>query len=144
LGLGRLHETFRFISVTRFRTVSRTPWTGDQLVARPLLTVPGDCENGEVGGMKVLEGETDVTLSTISQRINTSAMARPIYIYIYIYIQDVHFAGLLDVQNILSTDTGISREIEGHSFGDYLIGESVSVTPSSVTEASIVLCSVSL
>jgi hypothetical protein len=31
-GLGRLHETFRFTSVTR----SRTPWTGDQLVARPL------------------------------------------------------------------------------------------------------------
>jgi hypothetical protein len=35
-GLGRLHETFRFTSVTRCRTVSRTPWTGDQLVARPL------------------------------------------------------------------------------------------------------------
>jgi hypothetical protein len=51
LGLGRLHETFRFISVTRSRTVSRTPWTGDQLVARPLLTAPGDCDDGEVGGM---------------------------------------------------------------------------------------------
>jgi hypothetical protein len=51
LGLGRLHKTFRFISVTRSRTVSRTPWTGDQLVARPLLTVPGDCEDGEVGGI---------------------------------------------------------------------------------------------
>jgi hypothetical protein len=24
---------------------------GDQLVARPLLTAPGDCEDGEVGGM---------------------------------------------------------------------------------------------
>jgi hypothetical protein len=35
-GLGRLHETFRFTSVTRSRTVCRTPWTGDQLVARPL------------------------------------------------------------------------------------------------------------
>jgi hypothetical protein len=36
--LGRLHETFRFTSVTRCtsRTVSMTPWTGDQLVARPL------------------------------------------------------------------------------------------------------------
>jgi hypothetical protein len=43
LGLGRLHETFRFISVTKSRTVGRTPWTGDQLVARPLLTAPGDC-----------------------------------------------------------------------------------------------------
>jgi hypothetical protein len=35
-GLGRLHETFRFTSVTRFGTVGRTPWTGDRLVARPL------------------------------------------------------------------------------------------------------------
>jgi hypothetical protein len=35
-GLGHLHETFRFTSVTRYRTVCRTPWTGDQLVARPL------------------------------------------------------------------------------------------------------------
>jgi hypothetical protein len=35
-GLGRLHETFRFTSVTKSRTVGRTPWTGDQLVARPL------------------------------------------------------------------------------------------------------------
>jgi hypothetical protein len=50
LGLGRLHETFRFISVTG--AVRRTPWTGDQLVARPLLTAPGDCGgDGEVGGM---------------------------------------------------------------------------------------------
>jgi hypothetical protein len=24
---------------------------GDQLVTRPLLTAPGDCEDGEVGGM---------------------------------------------------------------------------------------------
>jgi hypothetical protein len=52
LGLGRLHETFRFISVTRSRTVGRTPWTGDQLVAWPLLTAPGDYDDdGEVGGM---------------------------------------------------------------------------------------------
>jgi hypothetical protein len=52
VGLVRLHETFRLISVTRSRTVSRTPWTGDQLVARPLLTATGDCDdNGEVGGM---------------------------------------------------------------------------------------------
>jgi hypothetical protein len=46
---GRLHETFRFISVTTPRTVSRTPWTGDQLVARPLLTAPGDCDDGGAG-----------------------------------------------------------------------------------------------
>jgi hypothetical protein len=51
LGLARLHETFRFISVCRSRTVCRTPWTGDQLVARPLLTAPGDCDDGEVGEM---------------------------------------------------------------------------------------------
>jgi hypothetical protein len=32
----------------------------------------------------------------------------------------VHFAGLLDVQNILSADTGISRQTEGNSFSAYL------------------------
>jgi hypothetical protein len=42
LGLGRLHETFRFILVTRSRTVGRIPWTGDQLVVRTLLaSCPG-------------------------------------------------------------------------------------------------------
>jgi hypothetical protein len=51
VGLGRLHETFRFISVTRSRTVDWTPWTRDQLVARPLPTAPDDCDDGEVGGM---------------------------------------------------------------------------------------------
>jgi hypothetical protein len=51
LCLGRLHETFRFISVTRSRTVGRTPLTGDQLVARPLITAPGNCDDGEFGGM---------------------------------------------------------------------------------------------
>jgi hypothetical protein len=45
LGLGRLHETFSFISVTKSRTVGWTPRTGDQLVAL------GDCDDGEVGGM---------------------------------------------------------------------------------------------
>jgi hypothetical protein len=53
LGLDRLHETFRFISFTRSRTVSRTLWTGDQLVARTLLTVSVDCDDGEIGGMKI-------------------------------------------------------------------------------------------
>jgi hypothetical protein len=38
------------ISVTRSRTAGRTPWTGDQLVARSAAS--GDCEDGEVGGMK--------------------------------------------------------------------------------------------
>jgi hypothetical protein len=41
----------RFTPVTRSRTVSSTPWTGDQLVARPLLTAPVDCDDDEVGGM---------------------------------------------------------------------------------------------
>jgi hypothetical protein len=59
-------------------------------------------------------------------------------------LQNVHFAGLLEVQNILSADTSISRQTEGHSIGDHLSSESVSVTLSSVIEASIVLCSVSL
>jgi hypothetical protein len=36
-GIGRLHETFRFTSVTISRTDGRTPWTGDQLVARALI-----------------------------------------------------------------------------------------------------------
>jgi hypothetical protein len=35
-GLGHLHETFHFTSVTRSRTVGRNPWTGDQLITRPL------------------------------------------------------------------------------------------------------------
>jgi hypothetical protein len=56
----------------------------------------------------------------------------------------VHFAGLLDAKNILSTGPVISLQAEGHSFGDHLISGSVSDTPSSVIEASIVLCSVSL
>jgi hypothetical protein len=59
-------------------------------------------------------------------------------------IRGIHFAGLLDVQNILSADTATSRQTVGHSFGDHLISESVSVTISSVIQAYIVLCSVSL
>jgi hypothetical protein len=59
-------------------------------------------------------------------------------------IWGVHFAGLLCVQNILYAETGISQQTEGHLFCNHLISESVSVTPSSVIEASIVLCSVSL
>jgi hypothetical protein len=56
LGLGRRHETFRFIYVTRSRNVGWTPWTGDLLVARTLLTAPGDCDDddGEVGGINGL------------------------------------------------------------------------------------------
>jgi hypothetical protein len=36
-------------SVTK--TVGRTAWMGDQLVARPLLTALGDCDDREVGGI---------------------------------------------------------------------------------------------
>jgi hypothetical protein len=50
----------------------------------------------------------------------------------------------IDVQNILSADTHISGKAQGHLFGDHLSSESVSVMPSSVIQASIVLCSVSL
>jgi hypothetical protein len=46
-------------------------------------------------------------------------------------------------ENLIGRHCGFSRQTEGHSFGDHLICESVSVKPSSVTVASIVLCSVS-
>jgi hypothetical protein len=59
-------------------------------------------------------------------------------------LYSVFIVGLLDVQKILSTGTGISRQTEGNSLCDHLISKSVSVTPSSIIEASIVLCSVSL
>jgi hypothetical protein len=39
-------------------------------------------------------------------------------------------------ENIISADTDISQQIESHSFGDHLISGSVSVTRSSVIEAS--------
>jgi hypothetical protein len=46
LDLGRFRKNFHFVSVTRSRTVSRTPWTSVQFVARPLLTAPGYCDDG--------------------------------------------------------------------------------------------------
>jgi hypothetical protein len=85
LGLGRLHETFRFISVSRSRTISRSPWTGDQLVARPLLTVPSDCDDGEIGGLNGFwqgkpkcseETCPDATLSTTNPTCQTRARTR--------------------------------------------------------------------
>jgi hypothetical protein len=60
------------------------------------------------------------------------------------YIYGVHSARLLDVQNILSADTDISRQTEGYSFGDHLTSESLSVTSLSVIKTSIVLYSVPL
>jgi hypothetical protein len=82
LGLGRLHETFHLISVTRSRTVGGTPWMGVQLVARPLLTAQGDCNDGEIGGMngfgrgkqKYSEKTCpDATLSTTNPTCQTRA-----------------------------------------------------------------------
>jgi hypothetical protein len=61
LCLGRLLYTFRFISVTRSRTVSSTTWTADQLVARTLLTALGDCDDGEVGGLNSFGRRTRIT-----------------------------------------------------------------------------------
>jgi hypothetical protein len=60
------------------------------------------------------------------------------------FVYNVHSAGLLDVHIVLSADTGISLQTEGHLFGDHLISGSVSIIPSSVIEGSIVVCSVSL
>jgi hypothetical protein len=51
LGLDRLLKTFLFISFTISKTVGWTPWTSDQLVAKPLLNASGDFDDGEVGGM---------------------------------------------------------------------------------------------
>jgi hypothetical protein len=47
---------------------------------------------------------------------------------------------LIRFQNILSADTATSWQTEGNSFGDHLISDSLSVMPTSVIEASIVLC----
>jgi hypothetical protein len=47
-------------------------------------------------------------------------------------------------EHLIGRHCDISRQTEGHSFYGHLISWSVSVTPSSVIEASIVLCSVSL
>jgi hypothetical protein len=50
-ALAASMKRFGSISVTRSRTVGKTPWSGDQLVARTLLTAPGECDDVEVGGM---------------------------------------------------------------------------------------------
>jgi hypothetical protein len=98
-GLSRLHETFRFISVTRSRTVGRTSWTGDQLVARPLLTALGDCdERFWQGKPKYSEKSCPDTSPTCqtrartrasavgSQGLTASAIARPVSILrLYIF-----------------------------------------------------------
>jgi hypothetical protein len=55
---------------------------GDQLVARPLLTASGDCDDGEVGGMNDFWQEKqkysekiclDATLSTTNPTCQTHA-----------------------------------------------------------------------
>jgi hypothetical protein len=74
----------------------------------------------------------------------TTSWVPNLWTLLYRYLYGAHFAGLLHIQNIKSADTGILWQTEGQSFGDHLISWSVSVTPSSVIEASTVLCSVSL
>jgi hypothetical protein len=64
-------------------------------------------------------------------------------LFIYdINLSSVHCAGLLDVrrafQNMLSAD----RQTEGHSFGDHLISESVSVNAIECYRSFFLLCSV--
>jgi hypothetical protein len=66
--------------------------------------------------------------STLSSPLKFAEMKYYIYIFLIFphtdlhfiawIIQGVHFAELLVVQNILSADTGTSRQSEGHSFGD--------------------------
>jgi hypothetical protein len=46
----------------------RTLWTGDRLVVRPLLTAPGDCDDGEVGGMNGFGRETEVLGENLHRR----------------------------------------------------------------------------
>jgi hypothetical protein len=53
-------------------TVGRTLWTGDQVVARTLLTAPGDCGgDDEVGGMNGFgRGNRTEALIKISNKEN--------------------------------------------------------------------------
>jgi hypothetical protein len=50
------------------------------------------------------------------------------------------FCRLIGLPEHLFGRHDISRQTEGHSFSDHVISGSVSVTPSSVIEASIVVC----
>jgi hypothetical protein len=106
LGLGRLHETFHFISVTGSRTVGWTPWTGDRLVARSLLTANWLWWWRSWWNERVWQGKPkysektcpDATLTTTnptcqtragavgSQRVTASSMARPTGKIIFFYI----------------------------------------------------------
>jgi hypothetical protein len=68
--------------------------------------------------------------------INSYFRTLPIIMFVInhtnLIIQSVHCAGLLGVLNILSADTGVSRQTEGHLFGDHMSSKSVCVTPSNV------------
>jgi hypothetical protein len=73
------------------------------------------------------------------------------YIYIYIYREREREGGECSLyrlikrpEHLIVRHCGISRQTEGNSFGDHLISESVSVTPTSIIEASLVLSPVSL
>jgi hypothetical protein len=76
----KLSVSFQFLDL---RTVGRTPSMGDQLVARPLLTAPGECDDDKVGGMKRFFWQEkpkysektcpDATLSTTNSTCQTRA-----------------------------------------------------------------------
>jgi hypothetical protein len=67
-----------------------------------------------------------------------------IHVYLRTFIECSLYRLIRRPEHLIGRHSGTSRQTEGHSFGDHLISESVSVTPPSVIEASIVLCSVSL
>jgi hypothetical protein len=95
LGLGRLHETFRTISVTR--SAGHLGWVISSSQGL-CVSAPCDCDDGEVGGMNGFwQGKPkysektcpDATLSTTnptcqtraavgSQRLTASVTARPL------------------------------------------------------------------
>jgi hypothetical protein len=58
-------------------------------------------------------------------------------------VREIGWSGIDYIDLAQDRDTGISWQTEDRSFGDHLSSESVSVTSSSVMQASIVLCSVS-
>jgi hypothetical protein len=106
------------------------------------------CDLAEVGAGKP---QTSIIRAGVSAGIRTQYLQNTKYLFVesfrsqislytQLYMYSVHCARLLHVQNILSADTGISRQTEGHSFDDHLISGSVSVTPSSVTKACALFC----
>jgi hypothetical protein len=67
-----------------------------------------------------------------------------VYIYIRVHIECSLCRLIRRAEHLIGRHWYIFWQTEGHSIGDHLITGSVSVMPSSVIEASIVHCSVSL